>query len=98
MIRTQVLVRKDKDGNTPFHLVAASGDVDIFNKFISYYEREMSNKTQGTAQCKVISYELLFVIHLHIKILHQLMKIVTSQIIIDEISRKDITIVDFHEM
>ena len=89
---------KDKDGNTPFHLVAASGDVDIFNQFISYYEQEMPDKTQGTAQCKVISYELLFVMHLHINIglLHQLMKIVTSQIIIDEISRKDITII--HEM
>ena len=68
MIKTQVLVRQDKDGNTPFHLVAASGDSDIFNKFISYYEQEMSDKTQGTAQCKVISYELLFVMHLHINI------------------------------
>ena len=66
MIKTQVLVGKDNDGNTPFHLVAASGDVDIFNKFISYYEQEMPAKTQSTDQCNLISYQLVFVIYLHI--------------------------------
>ena len=66
MIKTQVLVRKDNDGNTPFHLVTASGDVDIFNKFISYYEQEIPDKTQGTDQCNVISNQLVFVMHLHI--------------------------------
>ena len=69
MIKTQVLVRKDNDGNTPFHLVAASGDVDIFNKFISYYEQEIPDETQGTDQCNVIFNQLVFVMHLHRSIL-----------------------------
>ena len=33
-------MKKDKEGNTPFHLVAASGDVDTLENFIFYYELE----------------------------------------------------------
>ncbi len=37
---TQVLLRTDKEGNTPFHLTAASADSDILQNFIDYYQQE----------------------------------------------------------
>ena len=39
-------MKKDKEGNTPFHLAAASGDGDTLDNFIRYYELE-TGTTEG---------------------------------------------------
>ena len=43
LISIQVLVRKDSEGNTPFHLAAASGDTETLDNFITYYEQEIGD-------------------------------------------------------
>ena len=40
LITIQVLVRKDNEGNTPFHLAAASGDTETLENFITSYTQE----------------------------------------------------------
>ncbi len=42
-----MLLRADNEGNTPFHLAAASGDTDILEKFIEYYQQETGQLEDG---------------------------------------------------
>ena len=51
LIAIQVLMRKDNEGNTPFHLAAASGDIETLDNFILYYELEIGNIEENPGKC-----------------------------------------------
>ena len=63
LIAIQVLMRKDNEGNTPFHLAAASGDIETLDNFILYYELEIGNIEENPGKYNFLIYIIQSVVH-----------------------------------
>ncbi len=51
-----MLCQRDKDGNTPFHLAAASGDMDTLDNFVRFLDQQtFGTRVRGTRVGRHIS-------------------------------------------